>query len=92
VPRIRAGSIDSDSTTSTLSTESWSAMDQEGIIGSTEDRLGENDGPSFEERHSLTTVLKHGFETEDDPHGANELLELMASLKAAKKVSQVMQS
>lgn len=39
----RAASINSDSTTSTLSTESWSAMDQEGITESTEDRLGEND-------------------------------------------------
>jgi hypothetical protein len=33
----RAASINSDFITSTLSTESWSAMDQEGITESTED-------------------------------------------------------
>ena len=40
--------------------------------------------PLFEEHHSLTTILKEYFETDDDPHGADELLELIAKLKEAK--------
>jgi hypothetical protein len=39
----------------------------------------------FEKCHSLTTIFREWFETKDDPHGADELLELMATLKAAKK-------
>lgn len=40
--------------------------------------------PLFEEHHSLTTIFKEFFETDDDPHGADELLELIAKLKEAK--------
>ena len=40
--------------------------------------------PLFEEHHSLTTIFKEFFETDDDPHGADEFLELIAKLKEAK--------
>jgi hypothetical protein len=38
----------------------------------------------FEERHSLVPVITDLFNTEDDPHGADELLEYIATLKAQK--------
>ncbi len=44
-----------------------------------------NETIAFEECHSLMTVFRELFETEDDPHGTGELLELKAILKAAKK-------
>ena len=50
-----------------------------------ESRIKENERIAFEKRHSLTTIFRDLFETEEDPHGADELLELMAALKVAKK-------
>ena len=47
---------------------------------------------AFEERHSLTAIFKDLFETEEDPHGADDLLELMATLKAAKTTAEGIQS
>jgi hypothetical protein len=54
--------------------------------------MHENENLSFEERHSLDAVIKGCFATEDDPHGADKLLELMATLKAAKKPPEDRQS
>jgi len=46
---------------------------------------------SFKERHSLTAVLKDCLETKDDPHGADELLELIAKLREEKNQLQAAQ-
>jgi len=48
------------------------------------------DDPLFEDYHSLTTIFKEWFETEDDPHGADDILELMGRLKATKAMTQKM--
>jgi hypothetical protein len=85
----RVASIDSGSTTSTFSAESPSTTDQSEVSDSDEDSMDDNEkNLPFEERHSLAAVIKHCFVTEDDPHGADELLELMATLKAAKNPSE----
>lgn len=44
--------------------------------------------PLFEEHHSLTTIFKEWFETKDDLHGADDILELMGRLKATKATTQ----
>jgi hypothetical protein len=42
---------------------------------------------SFEEIHSLSTVITDIFNTQQDPHGADELLEYIAMLKDQKECS-----
>jgi hypothetical protein len=88
----RAESTGSSSTTSTLSVESPSTIEQSEVSDSNEESMHENENLSFEERHSLDAVIKGCFATERDPHGADELLELMATLKAAKKPPEDRQS
>lgn len=39
----------------------------------------------FKERHCLTAVIKDCFSSEEEPHGADELLELIATLKVARE-------
>jgi hypothetical protein len=68
-----------------------SEADEGGVLSEeAEVRLAED--PLFEEHHSLTTIIKELFETKNDPHGADELLELMARLKAAKAATEEIQS
>jgi hypothetical protein len=88
----RAESTGSCSTTSTLSAKSSSTTDQSEVSDSNEVSMHENENISFEARHSLDAVIKGCFATEDDPTGADELLELMATLKAVKKPPEDRQS
>ncbi len=46
---------------------------------------------SFEQLHCLTAVVKDCFNTEEDPYGADELLDLIAKLKTDKKTPKVTQ-
>jgi hypothetical protein len=88
----RVAGTDSGSTPSTFSTESTSTTDQSEMSDSDEDSVDGNENLSFQERHSLAAVIKDLFATVGDPHGADELLELMATLKAAKTPSEDKQS
>ncbi|KAE9379481.1 hypothetical protein N431DRAFT_451335 [Stipitochalara longipes BDJ] len=80
-------SIKPDAADSIPSTRSLSPAILEKASPSVEHSSNEYEELAFEKRHSLTTLFREWFETEDDPHGADELLELMATLKAAKKAS-----
>jgi hypothetical protein len=88
----RVARTDSGSTPSTFSTESPSTTDQSEVSDSDEGSMDDNENLSFQDRHSLAAVIKDLFATEGDPHGADELLELMATLKAAKNLSEDKQS
>jgi hypothetical protein len=88
----RVESTSSGSTTSIFSAESPRTIDQSKVSDSNEDSMDDNENLSFQERHSLAAVIKYLFATEGDPHGADELLELMVTLKAAKNPSEDRQS
>jgi hypothetical protein len=88
----RVDGTSSGSTTSIFSAESPRTTDQSEVSDSDEGSMDENENLSFQERHSLAAVIKYLFATEGDPHGADELLELMVTLKAAKNPSEDRQS
>jgi hypothetical protein len=87
----RVEGTSSGSTTSIFSAES-PRTDQSEVSDSDEGSMDDNENLSFQERHSLAAVIKYLFATEGDPHGADELLELMVTLKAAKNPSEDRQS
>jgi hypothetical protein len=90
IPESVGSDTESNPTESSNESASLDSVEEESL--SDEYSRDEDEAVSFQERHSLTAIFKDFFETEEDPHGADDLLELIATLKAAKKAAEGIQS